>query len=252
MKSTNNNNADYYIKITENGPYLVYGLPSIDEDIIAQDSDGDAWFYRKGKTFNCDTNPYALCRCGKSDNKPFCNGNHAKTKWDGRETATKDSYLNKARVIKSEHFTLYDNKKLCSYARFCDAYGSVWNLVRQDYNTGNQKVIEHQVAHCPSGRLVLFDNKTQNFYEPNTHADISIIEDSIFKISGPIWVRGGIRIESSDGSSYEIRNRVTLCRCGHSKNKPFCDSTHVFAQFDDDLMTDSYEETIMENEVEVF
>ena len=34
MKSTNNNNADYYIKITENGPYLVYGLPSIDEDII--------------------------------------------------------------------------------------------------------------------------------------------------------------------------------------------------------------------------
>ena len=47
MKSTNNNNADYYIKITENGPYLVYGLPSIDEDIIAQDSDGDAWFYHE-------------------------------------------------------------------------------------------------------------------------------------------------------------------------------------------------------------
>jgi CDGSH-type Zn-finger protein len=43
---------------------------------------------------------------------------------------------------------------------------------------------------------------------------------------GPLLVRGGIPVESEDGRPYEVRNRVTLCRCGHSRNKPFCDGTH--------------------------
>jgi CDGSH-type Zn-finger protein len=41
-------------------------------------------------------------------------------------------------------------------------------------------------------------------------------------------VRGGITIESADGVPYEVRNRVTLCRCGRSDNKPFCDASHQF------------------------
>jgi len=43
---------------------------------------------------------------------------------------------------------------------------------------------------------------------------------------GPYWVRGGVRIESTDGHVWETRNRVALCRCGRSSNKPFCDATH--------------------------
>jgi CDGSH-type Zn-finger protein len=39
-------------------------------------------------------------------------------------------------------------------------------------------------------------------------------------------VRGEIPIQSADGKIYRIRNRVTLCRCGKSLNKPFCDSSH--------------------------
>jgi CDGSH-type Zn-finger protein len=83
---------------------------------------------------------------------------------------------------------------------------------------------------------MLYNNKEGRFYEPKFDPAISLIEDSIIKISGPIWVKGGIRIESSDGTNYEIRNRVTLCRCGKSKNKPFCDSSHVFSNFNDHLM----------------
>jgi CDGSH-type Zn-finger protein len=45
-------------------------------------------------------------------------------------------------------------------------------------------------------------------------------------VSGPIWVRGGISVYSGQGMLYEVRNRVTLCRCGKSTNKPFCDSSH--------------------------
>ena len=54
-------------------------------------------------------------------------------------------------------------------------------------------------------------------------------------MSGPIWVRGGITVESADGREYEVRNRVTLCRCGQSSNKPFCDGSHVECSFHDHL-----------------
>jgi CDGSH-type Zn-finger protein len=44
---------------------------------------------------------------------------------------------------------------------------------------------------------------------------------------GPLWVKGGIPVEAADGFEYEKRNRVTLCRCGRSGHKPFCDGSHL-------------------------
>jgi CDGSH-type Zn-finger protein len=44
---------------------------------------------------------------------------------------------------------------------------------------------------------------------------------------GPLWVRGGIPVVSDDGKPYIVRNRFTLCRCGKSRNKPFCDGSHI-------------------------
>ena len=49
----------------------------------------------------------------------------------------------------------------------------------------------------------------------------------------PLWVRGGVQIVSADGGVYEVRSRVTLCRCGASSNKPFCDGSHASIGFDD-------------------
>jgi iron-binding CDGSH zinc finger protein len=48
-------------------------------------------------------------------------------------------------------------------------------------------------------------------------------------------VRGGIQVISADGHDYEIRERQTLCRCGQSRNKPFCDGSHWYAGFRDPL-----------------
>jgi CDGSH-type Zn-finger protein len=52
--------------------------------------------------------------------------------------------------------------------------------------------------------------------------------------SGPAWLRGGIQVVASDGFEYEVRNRMTLCRCGQSKNKPLCDGTHAAMKFNDE------------------
>ena len=70
--------------------------------------------------------------------------------------------------------------------------------------------------------MVTWDKKTKAPFEKKFQPSIEIIEDPQIKVSGPIWVKGGIEIESADGYKYETRNRVTLCRCGKSNNKPFC------------------------------
>ena len=77
---------------------------------------------------------------------------------------------------------------------------------------------------------MLFD-KDGNAVEENFPQSIAVIEDGGLKISGPLWLKGKIRVESECGKSYEVRNRQTLCRCGKSKNKPFCDATHWHIRF---------------------
>ena len=77
------------------------------------------------------------------------------------------------------------------------------------------------------------DKKTGKVMEKEFEQSISLVEDPQNKVSGPIWVKGGVPVESSDGSTYEVRNRVTLCRCGKSQNKPFCDGSHIDEGFDD-------------------
>ena len=71
--------------------------------------------------------------------------------------------------------------------------------------------------------------------EPELDPSVALVEDPQNGVSGPVWVRGGIRIVSATGEVYEVRNRVTLCRCGSSKNKPFCDGSHVRIRFSDGL-----------------
>jgi CDGSH-type Zn-finger protein len=74
--------------------------------------------------------------------------------------------------------------------------------------------------------LVVLDKQTGKVIEPKFAKSIGLIEDPAMGVSGPIWVRGGVPVESDDGKTYQVRNRVTLCRFGKSKNKPFCDSSH--------------------------
>lgn len=225
----------FYIKITSDGPYLVYGNPPIDQEIIIPNEEGSSWIYRKGKHFDNAANPTALCRCGLSNHKPFCDGAHVHADWDPEETSSKRPLLEDAEEYEGPTMILADNEKYCALARFCDAYGQIWNLVKTAQTEEERELVKHEAGHCPAGRLVLWDKETQKVFEPPFEPSIGIIEDPGIKVSGPIWVKGGIRIESADGSNYEIRNRVTLCRCGQSSNKPFCDTTHASIHFEDNI-----------------
>jgi CDGSH-type Zn-finger protein len=215
----------FSIEVTKNGPYLVSGSVPLLEKIINYDSKWDTCEWQEGKTYP-QQKQYALCRCGQTRNKPFCDGTHLKTNFDGTETASHAPYHDQAVVIDSPGLKLADAEHLCASARFCHRGGGIWNIIRTSNNSGDRKLAIEEAADCPSGRLVVYEKETGKPIEPMLEPSIILIEDPYIKTSGPLWVRGGILITSSDGKPYEKRNRVTLCRCGKSHNKPFCDSSH--------------------------
>ena len=105
--------------------------------------------------------------------------------------------------------------------------GGIWNLTQQsDIQEARETAIE-EASNCPSGRLVIKDQETGKTIEPKLEKSIVVIEYPAKGEHGPLWVRGGIPVVSADSKPYTVRNRLTLCRCGKSGNKPFCDGSHV-------------------------
>jgi hypothetical protein len=127
--------------------------------------------------------------------------------------------------------SLTDAENLCAFARFCDPKGQVWNLVHRTDDAAARKDFVQEAGDCPAGRLVAWDNATGKPVEPKFDPSAALVEDPEKKCSGPIWLRGGVQVVGADGFKYEIRNRVTLCRCGASQNKPFCDGQHAAIGF---------------------
>jgi hypothetical protein len=104
----------------------------------------------------------------------------------------------------------------------------VWELIRRTSDPAARERLQEMVELCPSGRLSHAPSDDAQAVEPAYEPSVAVIRD------GPLWIRGGVPVESSDGTTYEVRNRMTLCRCGHSSNKPFCDGTHKDIGFRDD------------------
>jgi CDGSH-type Zn-finger protein len=220
------------IKVTEDGPYLVSGgVPIIRLQIVVNEH-GESVGWREIERIG-EPHRAMLCRCGSSACKPYCDGSHERVEFDGTETAGHVAYLEQAVPIDGPGVRLHDARMLCAEARFCDRGGGLWNLVERCGDPEARALAEEEAALCPSGRYALFDAETGEPHEPPFEPSVALIEDPHLGASGPLFVRGGIPVVDADGTSYEIRNRVTLCRCGQSVNKPFCDGSHIAAGFVD-------------------
>lgn len=220
------------ILITKNGPYVVSGNLPLAKEIILSDAKGESKEWVKGDKYPA-REEYFLCRCGKSKNKPYCDQTHKEIGFNGELTASQKTYLDQAEKITGPDLVLTDVEDLCAFARFCHPSGGAWNLTDNSDNPKSKEIAIEEACNCPSGRLVARDKKTGKPMEPDFKKSISLIEDPQKKVSGPIWAKGGIDLESEEGKKYETRNRVTLCRCGQSENKPFCDGCHVRVGFND-------------------
>jgi CDGSH-type Zn-finger protein len=220
------------VVVSKNGPYLVTGDIPLAKQTIVADPQGGSQDWKESDPYPAQAS-YALCRCGQSKSKPFCDGSHSKIKFDGTETASREPYRAQAQVQEGPALALTDAEALCAFARFCDPNGQIWNQVERTDDSKVRAMFVRQVNNCPSGRLVAWERSSGKPIEPALPLSIGVVEDPVEKVSGPLWLRGGIPLVAADGFSYEIRNRVTVCRCGASQNKPFCDGSHAAVKFND-------------------
>jgi CDGSH-type Zn-finger protein len=199
------------ISCAENGPYIVAGL----EQLTGSDD---------GAIPVKDT--VALCRCGGSANKPFCDGTHARIgfsddKLPDRVPDQQDSYAG-ARI------TIHDNRGLCAHAGTCtDSLATVWRMNQEPWIDPGGAALEaiiETIGQCPSGALSYTVDGTE-VRAQNRPPAISITKD------GPYRVTGGIELVGQAWGDGASREHFTLCRCGASKNRPFCDGSHWHVEF---------------------
>jgi|APTNR8051073442_1049403.scaffolds.fasta_scaffold00798_2 CDGSH-type Zn-finger protein len=221
------------IEVLANGPYKVHGAPPMRIQTITPNETHNSWSFTPGEEFEVKDGTL-LCRCGHSRNKPYCDGSHRTAGVDLTETASMAPMLNEATEMDGPKYSLTDNEKFCAFARFCDAGDRFWNEVMEP-GEQHEKMAVRIAHHCPGGRLMVWDQQTRQPVETPEPAELALLEDPALGVSAALQLRGGIRVQSASGDSYEIRNRQTLCRCGASSNKPFCDGSHASIKFKDGL-----------------
>ncbi len=222
---------DAKIEVTEDGPYIVTGALPLRVETIVSDVDDESVGWEAGREFESRESS-ALCRCGHSSNKPFCDGTHNRVDFDGTETAVRDTYDDGIKLYSGPKLDMKDNPSFCAVARFCDARGKAWSNVKRTDTEEGREIVSSEAMLCPSGRLVAIeksDGEPQVLEPEFDQPRIGLVEDPTEDCSGPLWIQGGVEVVAADGEAYEVRNRVTLCRCGKSANKPFCDGSHVNA-----------------------
>lgn len=217
---------DEKIRIFKNGPYEVTGNIPMVQAIIDIDEEGISNKWVKGRKYpKQDT--YYLCRCGESETKPYCDGTHANITFNGAEMASHGTGPVKKYV--GAKVDLIDEEGLCASMRFCDRAPRAWKAAINSDVPGYKEIAIQEACDCAAGRLTVVE-KDGTVHEPRLDKEISPVYDTAAGRRGPLWVKGGIQIEGADGKEYKVRNRVTLCRCGRSRNMPFCDTSHFNVQ----------------------
>lgn len=110
--------------------------------------------------------------------------------------------------------------ELCQHSRNCvNALPRVFDAERRpwiDATAASADEVTAAVGLCPSGALRM------------QRAEVATSGGVEIKVSasGPLLLRGPVRIVDAEGNLVAELDKAALCRCGHSGNKPFCDGTH--------------------------
>ena len=170
----------------------------------------------------------ALCRCGGSKKKPLCDGTHRSNGF--RDENKADPAKNRRKAYVGKRITIFDNRAICAHAAFCtDELGSVFRHREQpwiDPDGATREAIIDLIIKCPSGALSYAIDDVQAEAPPRAPR-VTVTANGPYAVTGGIELAG---VEFGDRASTE---HYTLCRCGASKNKPFCDGSHWDAGFKD-------------------
>jgi CDGSH-type Zn-finger protein/uncharacterized Fe-S cluster protein YjdI len=216
------------IRVRPNGPYLVRGDLPLGRTAQVETEFGEPVGWVPDEPLDHSDGRYALCRCGGSNDKPFCDGSHKTNGFDGTETADRGEIAERRMEFPAGEGTVSFDLATCEHAGYCGDRFTNWRrMAREADDPAVRERLMQMVRLCPSGALEMKPDADAELLEPALPVSIGVVRD------GPLWVRGGIEITAADGETYEVRNRVTLCRCGHSRTKPLCDGSHKHIGFRD-------------------
>jgi CDGSH-type Zn-finger protein len=201
------------IRCKPDGPLIVVGVENLS---------------RQGGAAIASKEQMALCRCGASANKPFCDGSHLKTGFESAKQAERTPDAQQSYAGKT--VTIRDNRGICAHAGICtETLPEVWRMQGGpwiDPDAAAAAEIADVIRRCPSGALALARNSAASKSDTSAGPAIMVAKD------GPYHVTG-IELSGEDWAKGANQTRYTLCRCGASKNKPFCDGSHWDAGFRD-------------------
>jgi CDGSH-type Zn-finger protein/truncated hemoglobin YjbI len=219
-----------------NGPYLVTNVPGLRTPL--------------GERLSVPPQ-VALCRCGASSIKPFCDGTHASNGFT--DAKDPDRVPDHRDTYPGQQVTIFDNRGICQHSGLCtDRLTTVFRTGSEPFvapSGGRMDEIVRAVRDCPSGALSLaFDGD-----EARDLVDWNDIRGRAIQITqdGPYRVTGGISLMDAAGADVpramgSSREHYALCRCGHSQNKPFCSGMHWYVEFRDPVRAPGAEPTLFE------
>ena len=185
--------------------------------------------FKNSNDVSIPTKPFmALCRCGASNNKPFCDGAHLKIVFTGEKSP--DRVKNEVDEYIGKEITILMNDSVCAHNGACINNLPEVFLKEEPWVNPDDASIEKimkLIDNCPSGALS-YKIGDECYMGGKRKPAIMILKD------GPLAVVGGIKLVDTDGSRPECMEHYTLCRCGASKNKPFCDGAHHDVEFKDE------------------
>ncbi len=222
------------IQLQVNGPYLVTNAANL--------------VNRLGEPM--PTRPQmALCRCGASKIKPFCDGSHADISFtDGKDPKRVPDQRD---IHDGVGLTVLDNRGTCAHSGFCtDRLPSAFHVGKEPFVTpsgARQDDVIRAVRSCPSGALSYAVNgrEARDQVDQVREPGIEISKDGPYRITGglPLLESDGRPVPRGQGASLE---HYSLCRCGHSQNKPFCSGMHWYVNFRDPEPPADHQPTLFE------
>lgn len=205
----------------KNGPLVLIGL--------------DVLYTQNMETLSLDEET-EICRCGQSFNMPFCDGNHIIFEFED----VKDPYRTPDALKKypGKNITIYDNRGVCSHRGICfEDLPNVFQMNTQTFIDPDAASVEEIIdicERCPSGALSYALPSGDRVLEGEKGNWLVRLAPKRHGYDGPLEVRGSVPFEDERGSKPESPSHYALCRCGQSKNMPFCSGDHWRVHFIDE------------------